>query len=239
MNTPVLLLFIIMLINGIFSNKELEFYKNANRHQNKNNGPQAEQIIVVSSIKNNSSNGILFGIEYIHNSWVVTFDSINCSIGKKGFANFNKKVEGDFKTPSGTFEIGSAFGYKNDLNCNMKFIELLDTHYWVNDVNSNNYNKLINFHPKVLNAEKMKRDDHLYKYGIIIEYNTKNAIKGKGSAIFIHVQRRKGSPTTGCVAISENDMKKLISWINPDKKPIILMGLHISKDFSKINDIQD
>jgi L,D-peptidoglycan transpeptidase YkuD (ErfK/YbiS/YcfS/YnhG family) len=67
----------------------------------------------------------------------------------------------------------------------------------------------------------MKRSDHLYKYGIVIEYNSLNTIKGKGSAIFIHIERSAGAPTAGCIAVSEENIINLIKWINPNKKPTI------------------
>ena len=43
----------------------------------------------------------------------------------------------------------------------------------------------------------MKRDDNLYKYGIIIEYNTNPVIKGNGSAIFMHIWKGENVPTAG------------------------------------------
>lgn len=189
-----------------------------------NNEIDSEQIIVASCIKKKSYKGVLVGYEYINENWVVTFDSIPCTFGRNGFAEPNQKMEGDGKTPTGTFQIGSAFGYTNDLDAKMNFIELSDNHYWVSDTNSLMYNKLVDYYPKGVYVEKMKRNDHLYKYGIIIEYNTSNTMKGKGSAIFIHVERKEGAPTAGCIAVSNKNMKKLIRWIDPDKKPMITMG---------------
>ena len=57
----------------------------------------------------------------------------------------------------------------------------------------------------------MKRDDNLYKYGIVIEYNTNPAIKGYGSAIFLHVWGGENDTTEGCVAVSE---EKLLKFLN-------------------------
>lgn len=187
-------------------------------------GLEITQMIIAYTDKRNVATGKLYGVTYINNQWKVTFDTIGCSVGIKGFANFEKKVEGDGKTPSGKFPLGAAFGYKDDLKAKMNFIELQDTHYWVSDTASERYNKLINFNPQDAYSEKMKRNDHLYKYGIIIEYNTQKVVKGKGSAIFIHIERRKGSPTTGCIAVSEEKMKELITWIDPQRTPSILMG---------------
>ena len=189
------------------------------------NTPKSSQVIVAYSNQQNSVVGKLYGMEFIDGNWQVTFDTIDCSFGKNGFADFDKKVEGDGKSPAGKFPIGAAFGYKADLTTNMDFIELKDNHYWISENDSELYNQLVDFEPpKDVYAEKMKRNDHLYKYGIIIEYNTQEVVPGKGSAIFIHLERKKGSPTSGCVASSEDNIKKLIQWVKPDKNPMITMG---------------
>lgn len=184
----------------------------------------SEQVIIAYSKGAGFIDGALFGLEFFEGSWKMTFDTIPCTFGRKGLAEPGQKIEGDKRTPSGTFQIGSAFGYKKDLNINMNFIELSDNHYWISDTNSQMYNTLINYYPEGIYAEKMKRNDHLYKYGIIIEYNTTNIIRGRGSAIFIHIERKKGYPTAGCIAVSDTSIKKMIKWIKPEKKPLIIIG---------------
>jgi L,D-peptidoglycan transpeptidase YkuD (ErfK/YbiS/YcfS/YnhG family) len=184
----------------------------------------SEQFIIANSGIEDSCEGVLWGIELVNDNWIVTFDSILCTFGKNGLAESGTKIEGDGKTPSGVFSVGLPFGYKNDLGIDKDFIELSDDHYWVSDTNSQSYNKLVDYYPEGVYAEKMKRNDHLYKYGIIVEYNTENTIKGKGSAIFIHIERKEGAPTAGCVAISEKNIKKLIEWLKPEKKPMIIIG---------------
>jgi len=202
------------------------------KKKDKNELTSRQVIIAYSKIKK-SYEGILFGLEFIDENWKLTFDSIPCTFGRNGFAEPDQKIEGDGKTPSGTFQIGSAFGYKNDLDANMNFIELSDTHYWISDTTSAIYNTLVDYYPEGLYVEKMKRNDHLYKHGIIIEYNTRNTIKGKGSAIFIHIERKKGYPTAGCIAVSDENIKNLIKWIKPEKKTLIIMGNKNEIDLKK------
>ncbi len=143
---------------------------------------------------------------------------INCDafIGKNGMT-YNKK-EGDKKTPIGIFKLGLAFGThkKIDINKSINYIKLNKNLYWVDDVNSNNYNKLIDI-------TKQKRDfnsaEHLidykkeYEYAIEIKSNPTN-IKGKGSAIFLHCSNLK--PTAGCIAIEKNNLKKILKLISKD-----------------------
>lgn len=187
--------------------------------------PVNQQCLVAYSENYNEINGWLIGYEWMEGAWKMTFDSIPCSFGKKGLAPHNEKVEGDGRTPSGTFEIGAAFGYEPFPGIKMQYIKLEDYHYWISDIHSPKYNKLVDYYPGKLYAEKMRRTDDLYKFGIIIEYNTKQVIRGKGSAIFIHVSRKPGAPTAGCIAIAEKQMQNLIRWVDPNKQPIIKMGV--------------
>jgi L,D-peptidoglycan transpeptidase YkuD (ErfK/YbiS/YcfS/YnhG family) len=50
-------------------------------------------------------------------------------------------------------------------------------------------------------------------------------IKGHGSAIFFHVWKRKNFQTAGCVAVSEEDIIKILEWLDPNAFPLIMMGI--------------
>ena len=46
----------------------------------------------------------------------------------------------------------------------------------------------------------------------------KPILRKKGSAIFLHVAKKKISPTKGCIAISKVKLKSLLSIINKNTK---------------------
>jgi len=140
-----------------------------------------------------------------------------CSSGKKG-ATFNK-IEGDLKTPKGTYSIGSVFYRKDKIvrfSTKLKKIPIKKNMYWCNDINSKYYNKLITS-PKKGKHEKMFRNDSKYDLIIIINYNTKKIIKNKGSAIFLHLTSDY-KKTEGCVAIKRKDMLVLLRLVNKKTK---------------------
>ena len=69
----------------------------------------------------------------------------HCSIGKNGITK--NKIEGDKKTPSGTFNIGNLY-YRNDKynkpKTKLKCIPITKKMGWCDDPNDKkNYNKLI------------------------------------------------------------------------------------------------
>ena len=46
---------------------------------------------------------------------------------------------------------------------------------------------------------------------------------GKGSAIFMHIRKGPGVPTSGCIAMEEKDIKKILKWLKPEQNPAILI----------------
>ena len=155
----------------------------------------------------------------LNNKDTLLFDEFKfkCSIGKNGFTA--KKIEGDKKTPKGTYSLGPLF-YRKDkfpnLKTRLKKIPITKNMGWCDDVESKKYNKLIKVNKKI-RYEKMYRNDSTYDLLIPIHYNTKKIIKNKGSAIFIHLTKNY-KKTLGCIAIKKNDFLILIKLINKKTK---------------------
>ena len=144
----------------------------------------------------------------------------HCAIGKKGLAK--NKVEGDKKTPIGTYSLGNLY-YRKDRNpkpfTKLKCIPIQKDMGWCDDIKSKkNYNKLIKVNKKIKH-EKLFRKDYKYDFMIPINYNSKRTKLGKGSAIFLHLTKNYSS-TLGCVAIKKNDFLILLKLINKKTKII-------------------
>lgn len=107
------------------------------------------------------------------------------------------------------------------LDDSLEYVKIDKDLYWVDDVNSKYYNKLVNINEI---KKDFKSAEHLieyvveYEYGIEIKTNPSN-VKGNGSAIFIHCNN--GRKTAGCVAIPKEKMIELLKNINKDTKIII------------------
>jgi L,D-peptidoglycan transpeptidase YkuD (ErfK/YbiS/YcfS/YnhG family) len=91
---------------------------------------------------------------------------------------------------------------------------------WCNDSKSKLYNKLINTNLKV-SHEKMFREDSKYDLVVSINYNTRNIIQNKGSAIFIHLTKNY-KKTQGCVVLNKKDLLILLKLINKKTRIKIL-----------------
>ena len=140
-----------------------------------------------------------------------------CSIGKNGLKK--NKLEGDKCTPKGTFSLGPVY-YRGDRidkpNTKLKTFKINKQMGWFDDSNNINYNKEIKLNKKI-KAEKLYRKDKIYNIIIVINYNTRRIIRGKGSAIFIHVTNNY-KPTKGCLALSLNDIEILLKIIKKNSK---------------------
>ena len=144
-----------------------------------------------------------------------------CCIGKNGTTR--KKIEGDKKTPRGTFLIGDLY-YREDRvqipQTMLKCIVIKKEMGWCDDeMDNKKYNRLIKVN-KNIKHEKLLRQDYKYDLLIPIKYNFKNPVMGRGSCIFIHLTKNY-KPTAGCVALSKKDFLILLKLINKKTKIII------------------
>ena len=136
-----------------------------------------------------------------------------CALGKGGIKQ--KEREGDFITPKGKFKLIKIY-YRSDrikkINSTLKKIKIKKNMGWCDDVSSNYYNKQIKISKKI-GHEKLHRKDNLYDIIIVLNYNLNPIIKGKGSAIFLHVAKKNYNKTEGCIALKKNELLSLVSKI--------------------------
>jgi L,D-peptidoglycan transpeptidase YkuD (ErfK/YbiS/YcfS/YnhG family) len=219
-------LFCLTLINcfslHVFANSstvERKWYEKLN----KLNG--TEQVLVVTTNYAKARNGKLVVYQKENGMWKKVLTEIDVVVGKNGITT-NKK-EGDGKTPSGVFRIGTAFGTsKKPSGVKMPYRQTTKYDYWVDDPLSSDYNKWVHYRGNPAKRWKsFERLNHpLYKYAIVVRYNESPIRKGKGSAIFIHIWPRPSGYTLGCIAMSEKNLLKIMQKLDPKKKPIIVIS---------------
>jgi len=141
-----------------------------------------------------------------------------CSIGKHGLTK--KKIEGDKRTPIGSFEISHLYYRKDRINKPQTLLHCVSIKKnmgWCDDLtNKKNYNKLIKIN-KNIKHEKLFRKDTKYDLLIPIKYNFNKTILGKGSCIFIHLTKNY-LPTAGCIALKEKDFLIMLKILRKKTK---------------------
>jgi L,D-peptidoglycan transpeptidase YkuD (ErfK/YbiS/YcfS/YnhG family) len=141
-----------------------------------------------------------------------------CAIGKAGIKK--KQKEGDNITPKGTFKITRVY-YRSDkiknISTSIKKIKINKNMGWCNDSKSPFYNREIKL-PSKFSFEKLYRNDNLYDLLAVLNYNTNPVEKNKGSAIFIHIAKKRFKPTAGCIALQKKDLMNLMRVVKKNSK---------------------
>ena len=155
----------------------------------------------IRAISDSSSRGILqLGI------W-----SYPCILGKNG-RTFLKR-EGDGKSPKGIFKVGRP-AFRSDrlrrLRTQLGSRPLRPDEGWCDDVASGRYNRPVRL-PFAASHEKLWRQDFAYDVIASTSHNEQPRVRGLGSAIFLHLARTSQTGTEGCIALSERDLRNLLS----------------------------
>ena len=141
-----------------------------------------------------------------------------CSLGKAGIKK--KTKEGDQVTPKGIFKVIKIYYRKDKIKKiinPIKKIQIKKNMGWCDDPKSDLYNQQIKL-PNKFSYEKLYRKDGLYDIILVLNYNKSPIVKKKGSAIFIHIAKKKFKPTEGCIGLKKNDLIKLLKKIKKNTK---------------------
>jgi L,D-peptidoglycan transpeptidase YkuD (ErfK/YbiS/YcfS/YnhG family) len=133
------------------------------------------------------------------------------------------KREGDGGTPRGVIRPVALFVRRDrwpSRNFRLPSQTITPDLGWCDDVTSARYNRLIPL-PFTASHETMWRDDSLYDIVIETDWNRSPAIRGCGSAIFIHLARSGFKPTEGCIALDRKGMMLFLDHLDHNT-PIVI-----------------
>ena len=122
------------------------------------------------------------------------------------------KREGDGATPLGRFPVRQVL-YRADRVMRPRTVFPLRAiradDGWCEDPADRNYNRLVKLSPR--SADRLTRDDNLYDLILVLGHNDRPRVRGRGSAIFVHLARPGYAPTAGCIALSRHDLLMLLA----------------------------
>ena len=134
-----------------------------------------------------------------------------CSVGRSGLSD--QKSEGDGATPSGVHAITGLLYRPDRMARPTEWARpIRPGDLWSNDPRHEDYNLMVRA-PYGHRHERLRRADPLYDLIVLTGWNWPYAVKGRGSAIFIHQWRRPGAPTEGCVGLSRHDLHRIAGTI--------------------------
>jgi L,D-peptidoglycan transpeptidase YkuD (ErfK/YbiS/YcfS/YnhG family) len=136
-----------------------------------------------------------------------------CALGRGGVVAAERKHEGDGGTPSGKLKLLRVY-YRADREpiprTVLPRVPLAQDDLWCDDPGRAEYNRLVR-RPFEGGHEVMWRDDALYDVVGELDWNTGPVVRGRGSAIFLHLARPDYGPTEGCVALARADLLALLA----------------------------
>ncbi len=195
----------------------------------------SDQLILIVGDDFNTTHAVLTRYEKQTNSYEQVGKQLPVNLGRNGLAwglgksGFNTKAdepakqEGDGRSPAGIFTISTAFGYAAQFKTKMPYIQADSELICVDDSRSDDYNRILDKNesddPK--SFEWMRREDDLYKIGLVIDHNREGK-KGAGSCIFFHIRKSEDAPTAGCSAMKEEDLNTIMTWLDPAKEPKVV-----------------
>jgi L,D-peptidoglycan transpeptidase YkuD (ErfK/YbiS/YcfS/YnhG family) len=149
-----------------------------------------------------------------------------------GSAGMGPTSEGQSRTPTGRYKLSQPFGIKPDPGVSTSYFTVDANDVWTGSTGS-----VVNQHRRCAPGtcpasygefERLSRFAGSYDYGVFIGYNApapygQGAVRGKGSAFFLHV--KNSTPTAGCVAVAAGEMVWLLRWFRSAQSPMIALGV--------------
>jgi zinc D-Ala-D-Ala dipeptidase len=136
------------------------------------------------------------------------------------------KREGDGRSPAGVFKLGGVYGYDAmpPEGTRVPYVQVTSTWRCVDDVASTRYNQVFDAASVTSDwssAEVMLREDVLYTRAVFVDHNPRPARPGSGSCIFLHVWGGPASTTTGCTAMTIQDLEAVVTFLIDDTTVLV------------------
>jgi len=136
---------------------------------------------------------------------------LRAALGKGGVRA--DKQEGDGATPAGLLPLRRVL-YRADRGpipaCAVPREPLAPEDGWCDDPAHPDYNRMIRL-PHPARHEELWREDGVYDLIGVLGWNDAPVARGRGSAIFLHVARPDLSPTEGCIALPERELRAILA----------------------------
>jgi L,D-peptidoglycan transpeptidase YkuD (ErfK/YbiS/YcfS/YnhG family) len=133
-----------------------------------------------------------------------------CALGRAGCRA--RKCEGDGATPVGRWCVREVL-YRPDRvprpRTHLPVRAIRPHDGWCDAPADRNYNRPVRL-PYRASTERLWRVDGLYDIVLVLGCNDHPRVRGRGSAIFMHVARPRYAPTEGCIALARAHLLRLL-----------------------------
>ena len=135
-----------------------------------------------------------------------------CALGAAGISA--AKVEGDSATPAGVLPLRRLL-FRADRVAPPVWAgrarePISQQDAWCDDPHDRAYNCMVRL-PHEGRAESLWREDGLYDVVVALGWNDAPVVRGRGSAIFLHVAPPAGGPTQGCIGLALPELLRVLA----------------------------
>jgi len=195
---------------------------------------QSRQLIVVTTESWSDNHGTLRLFERAGGlAWRPVPPEVPVMLGRNGLAwgiglheHAATKWEGDGRSPAGLFELERIYGRDAQLpNERFPYRQLNDSMEGIDDPRSRFYNRLVDSRFVKLrdwsHSEKVRRSNPMFRWCIEVKHNWQQR-PAYGSCIYLHIWKAPDVPTSGCTAMSEAALTRIVSWLDARKRPLLI-----------------
>jgi L,D-peptidoglycan transpeptidase YkuD (ErfK/YbiS/YcfS/YnhG family) len=184
------------------------------------------QLVTVVAARSSSTQGAVRLWRKSAGCWRASAGPWRGWLGQRGVSA--QKREGDRRTPAGTFRMGRVmYGVAPNPGVRYPYRRIVCGDWWVEDPASPYYNRFRHVPcgsrpPFRVTSEDLSRSPTAYRHFAFIRYNVDPVVPGRGSGIFLHAST--GRPTLGCVSLPLGRLVRVLRWLRPAAKPVIVIG---------------
>lgn len=205
---------------------------------------RSSQVVLVTAKSLSSTTATLATYARTSEGWKQVGPTTTAFLGRHGLVPGNQRRQSTGTTPMGTYALSAAFGRLPDPGAKLPYIHIDRNDAWT-------YNPKV---PSTYNLfQDVNRSwrsyggyvEHLWQLGPQYDYvvttsfneptgqisTTADGVRiakrptntKRGGGIFLHVS--KGEPTVGCVSMPRTDMRRIVQWLDPAARPVVVIGL--------------
>lgn len=204
----------------------------------------ASQVVVVAASSWRTTWATLRGYERSGaGTWREVVPATSARLGSRGLVRGGQRRQNTGTTPAGTYGLVAAFGLLADPGARLSYRRLAPHDTWPYEPRDpRTYNV---FQTRdVPGRWRSQYVEHLaqhrvqYRYVVVLDFNLpappyvlgadglRRAARPpdtrRGGGIFLHVS--DGRSTAGCIAVSQSAMRRILRWLDPARRPVIVVG---------------
>ena len=138
------------------------------------------------------------------------------------------KREGDGRSPAGVFELERIYG-RDPRPSSLRFAyrQMSAVMEGIDDPRSRFYNRLVDAgevraHERDWSrSEKVRASNPMFLWLVNVKHNWGQR-PAAGSCIWLHIWKAPGVTTSGCTAMSQSDLSRIVHWLDARKQPLLV-----------------